>query len=129
MKLIYPAIFHKENNSYWVEFPDLVGCQSFGDTLKETLANAQEVLGGYAITLIEQGKTLATPCDILSIKCGKNEFVSLVECSLTNHMTQSRAIKKTLTIPQWLNDRAVSEGVNFSGVLQNALIEQLGIQK
>lgn len=41
MKLAYPAIFHNEDNSYWVEFPDLVGCNTFGDTLNETLFNAK----------------------------------------------------------------------------------------
>ena len=44
MLFIYPAIFHKENNSYWVEFPDLEGCQTYGDTLNETMEYAQEAL-------------------------------------------------------------------------------------
>ena len=38
-----------------------------------------------------------------------------------------KAIKKTLTIPAWLNELAVKENVNFSQTLQNALIEQLKI--
>ena len=47
MKAIYPAIFHKENESYWVEFPDLPGCHTFGDTLAETVDNAKEALSLY----------------------------------------------------------------------------------
>ena len=49
MKMIYPAVFHFEDNAYWVEFPDLPGCQSFGSSLTETLDNAREALEAYAI--------------------------------------------------------------------------------
>lgn len=44
MLFVYPAIFHKEDNSYWVEFPDLQGCQTFGETIPETMEDAQEAL-------------------------------------------------------------------------------------
>ncbi len=129
MNLIYPAIFHKEDNAYWVEFPDLEGCQSFGDTLTETVLNAKEALEGYAITLLEEGHKLPAPSDITNIACDKNSFSTLVECDITNHLTKCRAVKKTLTIPSWLNDMAVSEGVNFSGILQNALMEYLHLNQ
>ncbi|MCD7953385.1 MAG: type II toxin-antitoxin system HicB family antitoxin [Synergistaceae bacterium] len=64
MILIYPAIFHKENNSYWAEFPDLVGCQSYGDDLKDTVINAQESLAAYALTILDEDKKLPVPSDI-----------------------------------------------------------------
>ena len=51
MLFLYPAVFHQEEDSYWVEFPDLEGCQSFGDTLNETMENAQEALSAYLLTL------------------------------------------------------------------------------
>ncbi len=53
MKLIYPAVFHKEDGVFWGEFPDLEGCNSFGDTLEEILTNAREALEGYSISLID----------------------------------------------------------------------------
>ena len=128
MHLVYPAIFHREEDSYWVEFPDLEGCQSFGDTLDETVLNAKEALEGYAMTLLEQGSKLPSPSDICTIayhnEAGKI-FTSLVECNLSNNMTKCRAVKKTLTIPSWLNDMAIKEGINFSNVLQNALLAKL----
>lgn len=61
MMFVYPAIFHQEEGAYWVEFPDLPGCQSFGDTLNETMAGAQEALEAYVLTLLEQGKKLLPP--------------------------------------------------------------------
>ena len=120
MMFIYPAIFHQESNSYWVEFPDLPGCQSFGDTLPETMAEAQEALAAYVLTLLEQGKPLAQPSDIASMD-PESGFTSLVACTIDQYK-ETRAVKKTLTIPSWLNDRATAMGVNFSQVLQEALL-------
>jgi len=127
MKLIYPAVFHKEDGAYWVEFPDLEGCQSFGGTINETLENAKEALEAYCITLIEDGKKLNPASDISKIKSGQNEFTSLVETDISAYLSKSKAVKKTLTVPAWLNDMAVKRGVNFSQVLQNALFEQLNV--
>lgn len=129
MNLVYPAIFHNENNTYWVEFPDLPGCQSFGDSLEETAFNAKEALEAYALTILEDGEKLNKPSRIQDVKADNNSFVSLVCGDIKNYISQSRAVKKTLTIPQWLNDRAMEEHINFSQTLQNALIEQLHLQK
>ena len=123
MMFVYPAVFHQENNAYWVEFPDLPGCQSFGDTLPETMAEAQEALAAYVLTLLEQGKPLAQPSDIGAIT-PEDGFTSLVACTIDQYK-ETRAVKKTLTIPSWLNDRATAMGVNFSQVLQEALITKI----
>ena len=127
MHLIYPAVFHEEDGAYWVEFPDLEGCQSFGDSLEETVINAKEALEGYAVTLLEQGRLLNEPSDITTIQCDEDAFTTLIECDITNKFATARAVKKTLTIPAWLNDMAVEQNVNFSQTLQNALIEKLNI--
>ena len=84
MIFVYPAIFHQEDSSYWVEFPDLPGCQSFGDTLSETMAEAQEALAAYVLTLLEQGKPLAQPSDIGAIT-PEDGFTSLVACTIDQY--------------------------------------------
>lgn len=124
MKTIYPAVFHHEDDSYWVEFPDLEGCQSFGDTLQETLFNAQEALAGYCVTLLEQKRPLVPASDIQTLTVPEGCFASLVEAEL---ITKSKAVKKTLTIPSWLNEIAEERGVNFSAALQNALVKELNL--
>ena len=91
MKVIYPAIFHREDNAYWVEFPDLEGCQSFGDTIEETLSGAKEALAAYCVTLFEQGKKLPAPSDTESINVPAGSFTSLVEAEL---ITKSQSVKK-----------------------------------
>ncbi len=124
MLFIYPAIFHKENNSYWVEFPDLEGCQTYGDTLNETMEYAQEALSAYLLTLLEQNLPLAQPSDISSLSYGSDSFITLVTCDI-NRYKDTKAVKKTLTIPAWLNERALAMNINFSQVLQEALLTKI----
>ena len=37
----------------------------------------------------------------------------------------SRAVKKTLSIPEWLNEAAIAMDINFSQVLQEALLAKI----
>lgn len=123
MLFVYPAIFHKEDDAYWVEFPDLEGCHTYGSSINETMEAAQEALSGYLLTLLEQGKPIAAPSDVSSY-APSDGFTSLVSCDI-NQYKDTKAVKKTLTIPSWLNDRAISMGVNFSQVLQEALMQKI----
>lgn len=126
MLFVYPAIFHKENESYWVEFPDLVGCQTYGSTLNETMEFAQEALAAYVMTLLDDGTDIPAPSELTDISTEKESFVTLVTCDIDQYKNIG-AVKKTLSIPLWLNERATAKGINFSKTLQDALL--LKIQK
>lgn len=131
MMAIYPAIFHKEENAYWVEFPDLVGCQTHGSNLEEVMELSQEALGLYIISLEEDGIIPNAPSDIKYISTDSDSFASLIYTDVNKYRRNTKAIKKTLTIPQWLNDESEKRHINFSSVLQNALkqeIEKTAIQ-
>ena len=127
MLFVYPAIFHKEDDAYWVEFPDLEGCQTYGTTLNETIEYAQEALMGYVLTLLEMNQPLVQPSELSSILCDENSFTSLVTCNI-NQYKDTKSVKKTLTIPSWLNERAIAMGINFSQVLQEALLSKIQIR-
>ncbi len=123
MLFVYPAVFHQEDDAYWVEFPDLEGCHTYGSSIPETMESAQEALSAYLITLLEQGRELAAPSDI-AVLHPEDGFASLVSCNVDQYK-ETKAVKKTLTIPSWLNDRAVAKGLNFSKVLQDALLAKI----
>lgn len=89
MILKYPAVFHEDSDGVWVEFPDLQGCQSFGETLEEALDGAKEALEGYCVTLLEEKRKLPAARDIKSIKPEENAFVSLVETELNMLRSQT----------------------------------------
>lgn len=125
MKMIYPAVFHFEDDAYWVEFPDLPGCQSWGSSISDTLENAREALEVYAISLIESNKKLPPATDIGRIEIEDGTFASLVDIDLSAYFKKAKAVKKTLTIPEWLNEEAMKKGINFSQTLQDALMAKI----
>lgn len=121
MKFAYPAIIYKEDGSYWAEFPDLEGCYSDGNTMEEIAFNLQESLSAYMASLIDRKLEIKNPTDIENIKT-KGGFVTMVCCELPEKM---RSVRKTLTIPYWLNEKAEALGLNFSKTLQDALMSAL----
>lgn len=130
-KLYYPAVFHvsEDVGGYWVEFPDLPGCFSQGQSIEQTLENSKEALGLYLDQSDEffQPKT-NHPSSIHDImKQHKDEVVMLVEYDAVKYarLHKTKAIKKTLTIPQWLDEEATAHHLNFSRILQEALIAKL----
>ena len=128
MKLIYPAIFHHEDESYWVEFPDFPGCHTYADTIDEALFSAQEALAGHCIVMLEQKHPLPASSSIESLCLSDNSFSTLINTDISNYLNREKAIKKTLTIPAWLNDLATEKNIKFSELLQEALMVKLNLR-
>ena len=131
-KLFYPAVFHKaEEGGYWITFPDIPECMTQGDDMQQAYEMAFEALG-LAITSRESDKeeipAASEPC---SIALNEDEFCVVIEFDMLAYKkrTNSKAVKKTLTIPEWLNEEATALGVNFSQVLQSALMDIVGYSK
>lgn len=127
-KRLYPAVFTKEDNCYWVRFPDMPGCFSEGNSLEEAYEMSQEAMG---LWLENADGVFKTPesSDLSDIKLSENEQIVLVEFDPIAYIkrTSARSVKKTLTIPEWLNTLAEENNINFSNVLQTALKEKLNV--
>lgn len=82
MNILYPAIFHKEDSGYWVEFPDLAGCYSQADTIPEIYFNAKEAMILYCDDIIEDGYALPEPSNIYFLTVPEKSFSSLVEAQI-----------------------------------------------
>ena len=121
MKTAYPAIMHEDEGRYWVEFPDLEGCFSDGDTAAEAALNAEEALGAYLCSLMERELPIPPASECRSVK-PEDGFVTLVATEPLKYHRSTKAVKKTLTIPEWLNIEAEKRHINFSSVLQQALL-------
>lgn len=126
-KYIYPAIFAKEGEVYTVRFPDLESCYTQGDDLQDAYDMASDVLCLTLYNLEEEKAPIPPASETAAIKTGKDEFVSLVTCDTLEYRQyyDNRAVKKTLSIPAWLNTMSEREGINFSAVLQAALKSEL----
>ena len=128
-KLFYPAIFHQaEEGGYWITFPDLPECMTQGEDMQHSYEMAFDALGLAITSRQTEHEELPTPSEPFSINLNKDEFCVVIEFDLLAYKkrTNSRAVKKTLTIPEWLNEEATALGVNFSQVLQAALMEIVG---
>lgn len=127
-KLFYPALFHKaEEGGFWVSFPDLPECLTDGDDIEQAYEMAVDALG-LALTSKEgEREPLPAPSAPDTISVEPDSFLVIVEFDMAAYKkrTNSKAVKKTLSIPEWLNEEATSMGVNFSQVLQEALIEKI----
>lgn len=128
-KYSYPAIFTPEESAYSVRFPDLEGCYTCGDNLTDALYMAEDVLAFTLYDYEKENVAAPAPSDPKDIRLRRGEFVNLIPCDTLEYhkMNNTRAIKKTLSIPEWLNERALEANINFSQVLQEALKAKLGL--
>lgn len=130
-KLFYPALFHKaEEGGFWITFPDLPECMTQGDNMEDAYEMASDALGLAIVSRQENQEELPVPSEPYAISQEPDFFCVVIEFDLLSYQKKhnSRAIKKTLTIPEWLNEAAVSMNINFSQVLQDALIQKVSNQ-
>lgn len=134
----YPACFFKEDSGYSVIFPDLNWLSTCGDTLDEALTMAVDCLAGYLYSTQKEGGMLppASPLSAVDLNTVMSEleitcdeaFVNIITVDVAEYAKThfERSVKKTLSIPAWLNAAALEQNINFSQVLQEALKERLG---
>ena len=126
MKLVYPAIFtpyEDGSDGYLVEFPDLPGCVTGGDDLAEAIFMAEDAASGWVLTELEEGKKAPEATKANDVVASGNAMVNLVALDMDAYAAKygSNAVKKTLTIPAWLNTFVEENGISCSKVLQEAL--------
>ena len=128
-KYVYPAVFTRDEAGYSINFPDLESCYTSAPTLEEGMDMAQDVLCLTLYGLEQDEKAISPASAVNDVPHGPEEFVTLVACDTIEYRKffDNKAVKKTLSIPSWLNDMAERNGINFSGTLQEALKAKLNI--
>lgn len=126
-RYVYPAVFEPEDGLYNVSFPDIPECYTCGDDLADAMRMAEDALCGWLSRAEELAKEIPAASDVhVSVADGAFVTLILADTDAYRRTHSNKAVKKTLTIPSWLNEAAEVRGVNFSKVLQDALCEQLG---
>lgn len=128
---VYPSIFSYADDGISIEFPDLPGCLPCADTTEEAVANAKEAMGLHLFGMEEDNDLIPEPTPVTSIKLESNQVLMLIEVfmPMLREAIENESVKKTLTIPRWLNVLAEKNKINFSQVLQSALKERLNIKR
>lgn len=126
-KYAYPAIFTPEEKGYSIVFPDLEGCYTCGDNLEDGLEMARDALALVLYGYEKDGRDIPKPSKLNAISVEEDEFISYVACDtmVYRKMYNNKAVKKTLTLPEWMNEEAMAIGINFSQVLQEAIMQKL----
>lgn len=128
-RYIYPAIFNYAEDGISVSFPDLPGCLTCAHDLETAMARAREALGLYLADSEQNGEAIPEPSRVSSLTLGEGDEPTLVEVFMPPIRSQMKypSVKKTLTLPAWLNTAAEAAHVNFSQVLQEGLKTRLGL--
>lgn len=121
---VYPAIFHpNEDGTFTVTFPDLPGCISEGKTLGNAMYMAQAAISQWVEYLTDKKQGIPSASDLKNIKTETDEFVNLIRAEVRDN----HAVKRTVSIPKWMDDRVVEAGLSLSRVLQDALKDRLNV--
>lgn len=126
---IYPAIFNYDDDGISIEFPGLEGAFTCANTEEEALYMAKDCLELHLYGMEEDNEDIPEPLKIRDIKLKNNQSIVMIRVFMkpVRNEMRNKAIKKTLTIPKWLNDAAVEHHVNFSSILKTALLNELEI--
>ncbi|MDE7325620.1 MAG: type II toxin-antitoxin system HicB family antitoxin [Lachnospiraceae bacterium] len=139
MNYVYPAVFYEEEGKISVIFPDLGNLATFGDNVADAMRMAQDACGLYLFTALRDGEALPAPSALSKINpaailkdfemesATDSAFVNMVLVDMTEYARQhsDKAVKKTLSIPMWLNTLCEEKSINFSKVLQDALLTKV----
>lgn len=127
----YWALIDTAEEGFSVRFPDLPGCLTSADSAEDAHAAAREALEGFMYVIEQDNDLIPTPSSLDSIlsqaDSGEAAFEVRVYMPTVRDAMESKAVKKTLSVPKWLNDEAEKNHINFSQVLQEALKRSLGI--
>lgn len=123
--IYYPAVFHPEEVGYSVFIPDIEGCSTQGDTMDEAVEMAKDAIGLMLDGTVEYPQA-SNPS---SLPQAGGDFVVMIPFNPAEYAHKNnRSVKKTLSLPAWLNEAAEAAHLNFSGVLQEALKAKLDMQ-
>ena len=123
MKYVYPAIFEPaEEGGYIVTVPDIPHCYTSGKDMAQAIEMAQDAAAMLIVDLEDEQSRIPAPSKLEDVRTTFTKSLILLDTDAWRKKFDSRAVKKTLTIPSWLNSKAEKAGVNFSQLLRDALM-------
>ena len=128
-RYLFPAVLtFEEGYEIAVTFPDLPGCATSGEDEAEAMAMAKEALGLHLWGLETDGDEIPEPSKIKDIALDPGEVVALIEVYMpvVRLSQEKRSVNRTVTLPAWLNAKAMERGINFSQLLQDAIKAEIG---
>ena len=128
MKTAYPIVLTLTEKMYAVTIPDLA-ISTQGTDIAEAIYMARDAIGMWICYEQDEGRPIPAPSNIANIETKPSDIKTFVDIDVEEYRKahDNRTIRKNLTLPSWLDERAEKAGVNFSQVLQEGLKTRLGI--
>ncbi len=132
----YPTIFTKTDDCYLIEVPDLEIITE-GTDMENAIYMARDAISVTLVSLEENNDTIPEPSAIYNIDISAGTFaedgkgfVSMVDVDTKEYRRKidTRAVRRNVSLPSWLNYEVNEAGINVSQFLQDALVEKLKIQ-
>lgn len=130
MKYAYVCTIEDDEGKYFVQFPDLENVFTEGDTLEQAIEMAEDALPLMLCDMEDNNEVIPPASSINDIKSKTDKVLSVIKADTLEYRERmdNRAIKKTLSIPKWLDTLALKRKINFSKVLQKALMKECNVK-
>ncbi len=127
MKYVYPAILFPDEGRVGVKVPDLPGCFTYGRDKAEALQIAKDAIEMWLWDAENKREPIPAASASLAVEAGEIFTLIAADTDEYRQANDTRAVKKTLSIPSWLNRQAEKANAPFSQILQQGLKEYLHI--
>ena len=126
MTVVYPVIFTKTDSGYVAYVPDM-DVDTQGRDFADAIYMARDAICLMGIDMQDDGKELPVPSDFASVSCVDGDIVSAVDIDFDAYRraNDQRTVRRNVSLPSWLDEKAAKAGINVSAVLKDALIEKL----
>ena len=124
MKYTYTALFKEENDKVFARIPDLDGCVTTGKNLSDAIDQITDALNGWLCVAEDEKLPIPKPTPQMKIRCADVEIISLVKADTMEYRarTNTKAVRKNISLPAFLADFADRQNINCSQILQDALM-------
>lgn len=129
MKYTYTAVFTNKNGKIYARIPDLNGCITTGSDLVDAIEQMEDTMSAWLCVAEDEHLPIPPSTPQYAIQHGANENISLIKADTYKYrtLTDTKVVRKNVSIPAWLASAAENAHLNFSQELQKALKQRLEI--
>lgn len=126
MRYTYTAVITPGDGKFYARVPDITGCATTGKGIEDAVAQITDALSGCLVVWEDQGLSIPSPTPQPDIPHDASDILTLVSVDTIAYraQTDTRAVRKNVSIPAWMAVMAEQRGINCSKVLQDALVQQ-----
>ncbi len=125
MKYIYTALFTpiEDGSGYYAKVPDLPGCITTGNSLSDAIDQITDAMSAWLVVAEDEGEPITPPSPQEKLSVDAGTICSLISADTIEYraQTDTRAVRKNVSLPSWMVRLADKRGINCSQVLQDAL--------